>query len=161
MANSVIATHYGNAVYEELPAAAELLPGTGLEVTTDAEGNEQVQPVSSAGQAAARFARTKSNPPYASDSDTSPIEQAYPDGDNVEYETMRVGDKVRARVAAGSDLTTAANANIAPGDPLNFHSDGTLKVAGSRASAVAVARSATDNSGAASGENPVALVQVV
>jgi hypothetical protein len=164
-ANTIVANRYGTACYEELPAAEAILPGTGVVITTDAEGNETLAPVSASGVGEPRFAREQRNPPRAmiggGGMGLSPIEQQYEAGNNVESELFGSGDKIRARIAAGGDLDTPANANVEAGDPLNFASDGSLKVTDGRASAVAVAREDNDNSDAAAGENPVALVQVV
>ena len=158
-AATIVANRYGTACYEEIPAGEAILPGTGVEITTDADGNETLVPASS-GDGVSRFVREQRNPPRAMGG-MDITEQGYEAGDNVESELFSRGDKVRARIAAGGDLENPANANVEAGDPLNFASGGSLKVADGRASAVAVSRERIDNSDATAGENPVALVQVV
>jgi len=158
-ANTIVANRYGTACYEEFPAGEAILPGTGVEIATDADGNETLAPASS-GVGEPRFAREQRNPPRMV-TGTHITEQQYEAGNRVESELFGRGDKVRARIAAGGDLDTPANANVEAGDPLNFADGGSLKVTDGRASAVAVARETLDNSDAAAGENPVALVQVV
>lgn len=168
--NTVVATRYTpSPAYEELPAGeAGIEPGMGVEITTDASGEQVVQPVSSTGYAATRFAREQRSPPFAGNGTLTPVEQAY-DEQNVETELFRAGDELRARIASGTDLedsgtteTEANHADLTAGETyLDFHDDGTLREAQDRSDAVAVARESVDNSGAAAGEHTLALVQVI
>lgn len=155
MANSIIAQLEDGESYEEFPAAVEIEPGQGLEIVVSG-GEEQVQPVSTAGKPSYMVAREQRNPPRAGSG--NPVDQPYAAGRNVETMTFRRGDETRNRLAAGADLATAANATVAEGDLLEWHSDGTLKT-GVGGTAVAVAREANDNSAAASGENPLVRVE--
>lgn len=154
MANSIIANLEDGEAYEEFPAAAAIEPGQGLELTVSG-GETQVQPVSTADAASYRVAREQRNPPRAGSG--NPVDQSYAAGNNVETVSFNRNSEARVRLAAGTDITTAANANVSPGDALSWHSDGTLKAGGSNP--VAVAREALDNSGAASGENPLIVVE--
>ena len=151
MANSILATVEGSYKFEEFEAAATITPGQGVELASA----DTVQPVSTADAAVYRIAREQRNPPR--NGTGSPVDQDYASGDHVETLTFRRGDEARIRLAAGTDLTTAANANVADGDELSWNSDGTLKAGG--ANPVAVAREANDNSAAATGVNPLIVVE--
>ncbi|WP_248908145.1 hypothetical protein [Halocatena marina] len=155
MANSIIASLEDGEAYEEFPAASVITPGEGLELVVNG-GEEQVQPVSTAGQPGTWVAREQRNPPRAGTG--NPIDQNYVVGRNVEVMKFNRNSEGRTRLASGADLATAANANVSEGDLLEWYSDGTLKT-GVSGTAVARAREAIDNSGAAAGENPVILAE--
>lgn len=159
-------THH-NGVYGEGGVAdgATVTPGMGIERTgTDADGKPTVQPVSTIepADAQARFAIEQRLPPRSEGEEM--LEDEYEAGNYLQFFVFQRGDVVEnALVASGQDLADnetvggaagsgSGQATIEAGDSLAFFSDGTLKVAQDGAAAVAEAREAVDNSGAASGE---------
>lgn len=89
------------------------------------------------------------------------IDEDYASGSSLEYRVGHTGDEFYAFVAAGSDLATAANATLTPGDLLVSAGDGSLRTGGTSGNAVAVALESVDNSGAAAGEQARVKVQVI
>lgn len=150
---------YPDGAYKEYEAAAAITPGEGIEISGVDNGNLQVQPVSSVEPtgASARFALAQRAPPRAVGGDTSPVDQDYNSGDNVQAFVFDSGEEVEnAFLAAGGDLGTGSEANVSVGDKLAFNDDGTLKEATTAGAEVAVALEAIDNSGASAG-NPVRI----
>jgi len=91
----------------------------------------------------------------------------YPDGDRVSVQYVPIGGKVDARLAAGGDLTTAANANVSADDLLVETNVGALaahdsaETSGDPEGAVYRALEGVDNSGAAAGVENQAEIEVV
>lgn len=156
MANSIFAKLLGQGDYLEYPAASgtSILPGMGLERVQE-NGETHVQPVSTAGSESTLLAREQRNPPRMGSG--NPVEKAYDPGNNVESRGFQEHEEARVRLAAGSDLATASNATVSEGDSLGWYSDGTLAL--NQGNAQYEAMEALDNSGAASGENPLILVK--
>ncbi|MFC6766007.1 hypothetical protein [Natrinema soli] len=156
MANSIFAKLLGQGDYLEYPAAtgAAIEPGMGLERITES-GETVVQPVSTADANSTLIAREQRNPPRMGDG--NPVDQAYSGGDNVESRSFQEAEEARLRLAAGTDLATAANANVSAHDELGWNSDGTLVKGGSNPKYEAL--EAVDNSAAASGEHALILVK--
>jgi hypothetical protein len=164
MTEEVQGKTYPDGVYKEYEAAGTITPGEGIEISGIDSGNLQVQPVSSVEPtgASARFAVEQSRPPRAEPGDTSPIDQDYESGENVEARVFDSGEEVEnALLAAGGDLGTSSEADVSVGDKLAFNDDGTLKEATTAGAEVAVALEANNNSGASAG-NPVRIrVEVI
>lgn len=155
--NSIFAKLLGQGDYLEYTLAdgATITPGMGVEKTNDS-GTTKVQPVSTADANSVLVAREQRNPPKAGTG--SPVDQDYETaGTNVECRAGLQNEQFRLRLAAGADLTTAANANVAEFDELGWNDDGTLVGGGSNA--LYEALEAVDNSGASAGENPLILVR--
>lgn len=165
MTDQVTGAAHRNAPYDEgeVASGVTVTPGMGVEVTgTNADGDFQLQPVSTAGKtgAQARFAREQRVPPRAESG--SVLDQVYQAGEHIEFRVFRAGDVVEnALLAAGGDLATASQATVTPGDVLAFYSDGSLKVSATAGAEVAIAREAVDNSSAASGERARLSVEVL
>jgi hypothetical protein len=87
----------------------------------------------------------------------------YPDGEWISVVIPNAGVELTAILAAGSDLSTASNANISEGDRLVSAGDGTLRAfdADDPDDVVAVAEESKDNSGAGAGETALLGVEVV
>lgn len=147
---------YGEPKYKEAEAGSDLTPGMILVQTGEnSDGIPIYDSVSTVDQLGpqAQFARVPETPPQEDGTDTDPIDHTIPSGTLVEIEVFDSGEEVQnAFLAAGSDLTTAANANVSFGDRLGTNDDGSLKATTTAGAAVAVAREAVDNSGAAAGE---------
>lgn len=89
------------------------------------------------------------------------IDADYSDGDHGEYYVALPGERIYAFVAAGPDLSTAANATVTAGDYLVSAGDGSLRAGGSAGNAVAQAVEAVDNSTASAGEQARLHVEVL
>lgn len=156
---------YGETKYKEGEAGSDLTPGELLVQTgTNADDEPIYDAVSTVDQLGpqAQFAMVPSTPPARDTSDTDPIDQTIPSGTLVEVEVFDSGETVQnALLAAGGDLATASNATVSPGDRLGTNDDGSLKVTTTGGAAVAVAREAVDNSGAAAGERARIYVEVL
>ncbi|SNZ18159.1 hypothetical protein SAMN06269185_3270 [Natronoarchaeum philippinense] len=156
---------YGEARYKEGEAGSDLTPGELLVQTgTNADGEPIYDAVSTVDKLGpeAQFAMVPSTPPARDVSDADPIEQTIPSGTLVEVRVFTAGETVQnALLASGSDLATASNANVSPGDRLGSNDDGSLKITTTGGAAVAVAREANDNSGAAAGERARLNVEVL
>lgn len=89
------------------------------------------------------------------------------EGQRVEIKEIPIGGEVEARLNAGGDLTTAANANISEGDLLVESANGALaafasaETSGTPEGAVYRALEAVDNSGAAAGIANQVYIHVV
>lgn len=154
MANSIFAKLLGQGDYLEYPAASAIEPGMGLE-RVDNSGTTEVQPVSSADSESTLIAREQRNPPRMDSG--NPVDQSYSAGDNVECRGFQEHEEARLRLAAGTDLATAANANVSKHDELGWNDDGTLVKGGSNPQYEAL--EAVDNSGATSGDHALILVK--
>lgn len=154
MANSIFAKLLGQGDYVEAPANSEIYPGMGLERVDDS-GTEKFQPVSTADANSTLIAREQRNPPRMADG--NPVDEPYDATDNVEARQCMQGEEFRLRLSAGTDLATAANANVSPYDELGWSDDGTLKKGSSNPKYEAL--EAVDNSGAAAGEHTLILVK--
>lgn len=156
---------YDEPRYKEGEAGSDLTPGMVLVQTgTNASGEPIYDAVSTVDQLGPepQFAMVPSTPPARDVSDTDPIDQTIPSGTLVEVEVFTTGETVQnALLAAGSDLATASNANVSPGDRLGTNDDGSLKITTTGGAALAVAREANDNSGAAAGEHARVNVEVL
>lgn len=156
---------YGEPRYKEGEAGSDLTPGEILVQTgTNADGVPIYDAVSTVDQLGpqAQFAMVPSTPPQQDTSDTDPIDQTISSGRLVEVRVFTAGERVQnALLAAGADLTTAANANVSPGDRLGTNDDGSLKATTTAGAALAVAREANDNSGAAAGNRARLTVEVL
>lgn len=88
---------------------------------------------------------------------------SYPDAEWISVVIPNAGVGLTAILAAGSDLSTASNANITEDDRLVSAGDGTLRKfdADDPDDVVAVAEEDKDNSGAASGETELLDVEAV
>lgn len=86
----------------------------------------------------------------------------YPGGEWISSVIANAGVGITAILAAGTDLATAANANITEGDRLVSAGDGSLRKfdADGDAAVVAVAEEDVDNSGAAAGETALLEIEV-
>lgn len=147
---------YGEAKYKEGEAGSDLTPGMVLVQTgTNADGEPIYDPVSTVEQLGpqSQFAMVPSTPPKRDTTDTDPIDQTISSGTIVEVRVFDSGETVQnALLASGADLATASEANVSPGDRLGTNDDGSLKVTTTAGAALAVAREANDNSGAAAGD---------
>lgn len=151
--------YYDGAYKEGTKAGTDITPGMGLEY--DSNGDlipvDSIEPTG----ASARFAIE----PQVSDTTgrTNPIDDDYTETDElVRFFVGRPGDEVEnALLAAGSDLATASEATVAPGDKVAFNDDGTLKEATVAGAEVAVALESVDNSGASSGDFARVAVEVL
>lgn len=156
---------YGEPIYKEGEAGSDLTPGELLVQTgTNAQGEPIYDAVSSVEQLGpqAQFAQVPSTPPQRDGTDTDPVDQIIASGTLVEVRVFRPGDTVKgALLASGNDLTAAADADVSPGDRLGSNDDGALKATTTAGAAVAVAREAVDNSGAAAGERARLTVEVL
>jgi hypothetical protein len=156
---------YDEARYKEGEAGSDLTPGQLLVQTgTNADGEPIYDAVSTVDQLGpqAQFAMVPTTPPKRDVSDTDPIEQTIASGTLVEVRVFTSGETVQnALLAAGSDLASASDANVSPGDRLGTNDDGTLKITTTAGAAVAVAREANDNSGAAASEWARVSVEVL
>ena len=156
--NSIFAKLLGQGDYLEYPAASgtTIEPGMGLE-RVEEDGTTVVQPVSSADSESTLIAREKRNPPAIGPDAASPVDVDYEAGDNVESRGFMQHEEARLRVAAGTDLTTAANANVSKHDQLGWNASGVLVKGGSNPQYEAL--ETLDNSGAAAGEHALVLVK--
>jgi len=156
---------HGEPIYVEGEAGSDLMPGEIVVQTgTNAQGEPIYDSVSTVDQLGpqAQFAQVPSTPPQRDGSDTDPVDQTIASGTLVELRIFRPGDTVTgALLAAGGDLATAGDANVSPGDRLGTNDDGSLKLTTTGGAAVAVAREAIDNSGAAAGNRARILVEVL
>jgi len=156
---------YGEPIYKEGEAGSDLTPGELLVQTgTNAQGEPIYDAVASVEELGpqAQFAQVPSTPPQRDGSDTDPVDQTIDAGTLVEVRVFRSGDTVKgALLASGTDLATAAEADVSPGDRLGSYSDGSLKATTTAGAAVAVADEAVDNSGAAAGERARISVEVL
>lgn len=155
--NSIFAKLLAQGDYKGYPLAdgATVEPGQGLEVVMQ-DGDKHVQPVSTAGANATLIAREARNPPKMGDGD--PPDLAYTAAnENVETRQFTTAEQARLRLAAGGDITTAANANVSVGDALGWTNSGNLSKAASTTPYEAV--EALDNSGAAAGETALVTVR--
>lgn len=159
MANSITeiaGRTYGEPKYKEAEAGSDLTPGMLLVQTGENSDGEPIyDAVSTVDKLGpqTQFAQVPGSPPYADGTSTDPIDHTIPSGTMVEIEVFDSGETVQnALLAAGSDLTTASNATVSPGDRLGSNDDGSLKLTTTGGAAVAVARESVDNSGAAAGE---------
>ncbi|PCR89313.1 hypothetical protein [Natrinema ejinorense] len=156
---------YDEPRYKEGEAGSDLTPGEVLVQTgTNADDVPIYDAVSTVDQLGpeAQFARVPKTPPKRDVSDTDPIDQTISAGTLVEIRVFTRGETVQnALLASGSDLATASNANVSPGDRLGTNDDGSLKITTTGGAALAVAREANDNSGAAAGERARLSVEVL
>jgi len=156
---------YGEPKYKEAEAGSDLTPGMILVQTGE---NSDGQPIYDAVSTVdklgpqAQFARVPSTPPQQDGTTTDPVDQTISAGTLVEIEVFDSGEAVQnALLASGSDLATASDATVTPGDRLGTNDDGSLKLTTTGGAAVAVARESVDNSGAASGEHARLIVEVL
>lgn len=156
---------YDEPRYKEGEAGSDLTPGELLVQTgTNADGEPIYDAVSTVDKLGpeAQFAMVPSTPPVRDTSGTDPIDQTISAGTLVEVRVFTRGETVQnALLAAGSDLATASNATVSPGDRLGTNDDGSLKITTTGGAALAVAREAKDNSGAASGNRARLTVEVL
>jgi hypothetical protein len=156
---------YDEARYKEGEAGSDLTPGELLVQTgTNASGEPIYDAVSTVDQLgpAPQFAQVPSTPPVRDTSDTDPIDQTIASGTIVEVRVFTTGETVQnALLASGSDLASASDANVSPGDRLGTNDDGSLKITTTGGAAVAVAREANDNSGASAGDRARLNVEVL
>lgn len=89
------------------------------------------------------------------------ISDDYASGEHLEYRVGAKGDEFYSLLAAGTDLATAANATVSPGDVLVSAGDGSLRTGGTAGNGVAIALESVDNSGAAAGEHARVKVRVI
>lgn len=156
---------YDEARYKEGEAGSDLTPGQVLVQTGTNSDDEPiydaVDEVEQLGPQA-QFAMVPSTPPVRDVSDTDPIEQTIEEGTLVEVRVFTAGETVQnALLASGSDLSTAAEANVSPGDRLGTNDDGSLKATTEAGAALAVAREANDNSSADAGDWARVYVEVL
>ncbi|WP_436933688.1 hypothetical protein [Halovenus marina] len=156
---------YDEARYKEGEAGSALTPGE-IVVQTGTNANDEpiYDAVSTVDQLGpqAQFAMVPSTPPQEDTSDTDPIDQTISSGTLVEVRVFTAGERVQnALLASGTDLASASDANVSPGDRLGTNDDGSLKITTTGGAAVAVAREANDNSGAAAGERARLTVEVL
>jgi hypothetical protein len=153
---SIAGRTYDEARYKEGEAGGDLTPGQLLVQTgTNTDGEPIYDAVSTVDQLGpqAQFAMVPSTPPVRDVSDADPIEQTIDAGTLVEVRVFTAGETVQnALLAAGADLAAGSDANVSPGDRLGTSDDGSLKITTTGGAALAVAREAVDNSGAAAGE---------
>lgn len=156
---------YGEPKYKEAEAGSDLTPGEILVQTgTNSNGDPVYGAVSTVDKLGpgAQFARVPRTPPVSDGTSTDPVDQTISAGTMVEIQVFDSGEVVQnALLAAGGDLTTAANATVTPGDRLGTNDDGSLKLTTTGGAALAVAREAVDNSGAAAGERARLNVEVL
>lgn len=156
---------YDEARYKEGEAGSDLTPGELLVQTgTNADDEPIYDAVSTVDQLGpqAQFAMVPSTPPVRDVSDGDPIDQTIDEGTLVEVRVFTAGETVQnALLAAGSDLASASDANVSPGDRLGTNDDGSLKITTTAGAALAVAREANDNSGAAAGSRARLTVEVL
>lgn len=156
---------YDEPRYKEGEAGSDLTPGEVLVQTgTNADGEPIYDAVSTVDQLGpqAQFAMVPTTPPKRDVSDTDPVDQTIAAGTLVQVRVFSSGETVQnALLAAGSDLTTAANANVSPGDRLGTNDDGSLKITSEAGAALAVAREANDNSSAGAGDRSRLTVEVL
>lgn len=156
---------YGEPKYKEGEAGSDLTPGQLLVQTGEnSDGIPIYDAVSTVDKLGpqAQFAMVPGTPPYADGTDTDPIDHTIPSGTLVEIQVFDSGEVVQnALLAAGSDLATASEANVSFGDRLGSNDDGSLKATTTGGAAVAIAREAVDNSGAAAGEQARVNVEVL
>lgn len=176
MTEQVVGKLHKNDVYDEGAVAdgATVTPGMGIERVGSTDKNDPiVQPVSTIEPAGAqsRFAIEQRLPPRYEGEEM--IADEYEGGNFLQFYVFQRGDVVEnALLASGTDLADngtvgggsgsgSAQATVEPGDKLAFFSDGSLKVAQDQAAAVAEARVAVDNSGAAAGERARLSIEVI
>lgn len=155
--NSIFAKLLAQGDYKGYPLAdgTTVMPGQGLE-TVMQDGEAHAQPVSTAGANATLIAREARNPPKMGDGD--PTDQPYETANvNVETRQFTTAEQARLRLAAGSDLGTAADANVSVGDALGWTANGNLSKGVSTTPYEAV--EAFDNSQAAAGETALVTVR--
>jgi len=156
---------YGEPIYKEGEAGSDLTPGELLvETGTNAAGETIYNSVSSEDKLdpQAQFAQVPSTPPQRDGTTDDPVDHTIASGTLVEVRVFRAGDTVKgALLASGTDLTTAANADVTPGDTLGSYDDGSLKATSTGGAGIAVATEAIDNSGAAAGERARIDVEVL
>lgn len=156
---------YGEPKYKEAEAGSDLTPGMVLVQTGEnSDGVPVYDAVSTVDKLGpgAQFAKVPRTPPVADGTATNPIDQTISSGTLVEVQMFDKHEVVQnALLAAGSDLTTAANATVTPGDRLGTNDDGSLKLTTTGGAALGVAREAVDNSGAAAGEHARVIVEVL
>jgi hypothetical protein len=100
-------------------------------------------------------------PPRTTDADT-PINHEYDAGEAIQLRVYRSGDTIQnLLLAAGSDLASASDANISPGDTLGTNDDGAVKATTTAAAGFAVAEDDVDNSGAGAGETGRVYARVI
>jgi len=154
MTESIQGKQYEDIATKEAQADGQVEPGrlldvTGADPTTVGEYD--------ADQPTGATFRIAMEPQIPKDASTDPIDETYSDGDHCHYRVGRAGDTFdNARLAAGGDLGTAADANISVGDKLAITNEngetGVLKSASTAGAEVAIALEAVDNSGASAGD---------
>lgn len=162
MTEEVLAKSYDTTPYKEYEASAAIEPGMVLRFSgTDSDGTPQVAPTDTVDETSpgTLVAREQRMPPRTGTG--SPREQAYASGDNVECYQLQKGDEAYLLLAAGADLSSSSNANVAVTDKLGVNDDGTLKVTTTTGAEVFRPQEAVDNSGASAGENVFIRVEVL
>ncbi len=111
---------YGEPKYKEGEAGSDLTPGELLVQTgTNADDVPIYDAVDEVDQLGPQpqFARVPKTPPLRDVSDDDPIDQTIDEGTLVEIRVFDTGETVQnALLAAGSDLASASDANVSPGD---------------------------------------------
>jgi len=176
MADNTIVENGNDApfVQDEFDAGeADIYPGHALEIAADGDVVKHATEsgIDAAATGLGLFADLNEFDPSTGKGD------AYPNGERVGVVHVPVGGRVDARLAAGGDLDTAADANVTEGDVLEEADVGGLKAhtgvdtvgdgtgAASEtvydAGALYVARESVDNSGAAAGVENQQHIEVV
>lgn len=156
---------YDETRHKEGEAGSDLTPGEVLVQTgTNASGNPVYDAVSTVEKVGpqTQFATVPGTPPLRDPSGQDPVDQTIKTGTLVEVRVFTRGETVQnALLAAGGDLAAAAEAAVSPGTRLATNDDGSLKESTTAGAAIAVAREAKDNSGAAAGDRDRLTVEVL
>lgn len=159
MANSHKVVRYGRDQFTQREFNTASVVGVGMLVERSGAGD--VQPHSTAGGTMDQVFVAKDDRSMGME-----LGDEYPASTRAKVLDCNSGVGLHLQLAAGTDLTTAANANVAVGDRLVSNGDGTLRkldtsITGeTEAGVVAVADEAYDNSAAATGETYDLAIEV-